>query len=500
MPKRLILVLVAVVFFLSFHSVFASLIINEIMYNPQGADTDHEWIEVYNNSSTDSVDLTGDKFNDGSNHGLNQPPANGGQGSLVIPAGGYAILSGNAATFLSDHSGFSGTVIDTVMNLPNTSAMVQILKSDNSVISAVTYNSSQGADEDGNSLQLINGSWAGATPTPGTANLVATSASASAGSGGNGPLIYNYSDGNTSSSVTATTETKTKVVEVPKIKTKITAKALGFVGLPNTFQAVAYGLSGEQLHFGKYFWNFGDGDSKEINLADSQPFTHSYFYPGDYLVSLDYYSTYYQNYSDASDQITIKIIPADISISKVGDEKDFFVELSNNTDYDANISNWVLASEGKSFTIPRNTILLPNKKIIISPKITGFSIADQDTLKLMTSEGEVAFDYSKIQQGEPLPKTTPSIPPPKEEVINSSNFSLPLGEGKGGVYSETIIPTENLTSSVVSSDVVKNNSASNPLAIVASLVFVGAGASAVYFIRRKKIIPQAGNDFEILDE
>jgi ABC-type glycerol-3-phosphate transport system substrate-binding protein len=27
--------------------------INEIMYNPPGADTNHEWIELYNNDTTD---------------------------------------------------------------------------------------------------------------------------------------------------------------------------------------------------------------------------------------------------------------------------------------------------------------------------------------------------------------------------------------------------------------------------------------------------------------
>ena len=69
-----------------------------------------------------------------------------------------------------------------------------------------------------------------------------------------------------------------------------------------------------------------------------------------------------------------------------GGRKRLFVELSNNAGYDTDISNWILASDNKSFTIPRNRLLL-QKKITLSPKITGFSILDKNTLKLMTMQG-----------------------------------------------------------------------------------------------------------------
>ena len=35
---------------------------------------------------------------------------------------------------------------------------------------------------------------------------------------------------------------------------------------------------------------------------------------------------------------------------------------------------------------------------------------------------------------------------------------------------------------------------------IASFIFIGASAGTVYFIRRKKVIPKDGDDFEILDE
>ncbi|MBI2446205.1 MAG: lamin tail domain-containing protein [Parcubacteria group bacterium] len=133
------------------------LVINEIMYDLEGSDTSsgksREWVEVYNNSGRE-IALTGGnsgwRFSDGSNHLLNEPAA---QGSMTIPAGGYAILAGDAATFLIDHPGFGGTVIDTVMSLKNTSATLKISSPDGVIIDEVTYNSSWGASGNGKTLE-----------------------------------------------------------------------------------------------------------------------------------------------------------------------------------------------------------------------------------------------------------------------------------------------------------------------------------------------------------
>jgi hypothetical protein len=286
-----------------------------------------------------------------------------------------------------------------------------------------------------------------------------------------------------------TTETKTKIVEVQKIKTKIIGKALGFAGIPLSFDASVLGADGEPLRYGKYFWNFGDGDAKEVLVNNSGKFSHTFFYPGDYAVSLFYYSNYYSDVPDASDQITVKIVSADVSISRVGEEKDFFVELSNNTDYGVDLSNWLLVSEGKNFTIPRNTILSPKNKIIISPKISNFSFADKDTLKLINSEREVVFDYKASLIPSPLIKggseggsldATPPNPPLSKERV------------------QTVIPADDLPATVLQSSP-ESISSNSYLPIFSSIVFIGAGAGSVYLIRRRKVIPNEAKDFEILE-
>lgn len=133
------------------------LAINEIMYDLEGSDTSNnknrEWVEIYNNSGREII-LTGGsngwRFNDGSNHLLNEPAA---QGSMAISAGGYMVLAGDAATFLTDHSGFSGTVIDTVMSLKNSTSTIKIAAPDGTTIDEVTYYNSWGANGDGRTLE-----------------------------------------------------------------------------------------------------------------------------------------------------------------------------------------------------------------------------------------------------------------------------------------------------------------------------------------------------------
>jgi len=492
MSKKVILFFVSVVFFLGFHFAFAGLFINEIMYDLSGSDSTNnksrEWIEVYNSSADDvSIDASKWRFYDGgANRTIN------GEVNFSIPALSYVIFAGDKDNFLLDHPGFFGIVYDTgITSLNNTGATLKILDQDSNTIDLVTYASSQGGTGDGNSLQFINKEWKPALPTPGTANETVTPPPPADGSSSSGSGSGGFSS---SASSTNTSELKTKIAEEPKIKTQITAKTLGFVGLPLSLLATTYGYSDEQLRYGKYFWNFGDGDSKEVNLTDSHPFTHTYFYPGDYTISLDYFSNpyIYKDIPDAFNQITIKIIGADISISKVGDEKDFFVELSNNTDYSADISNWFLVSEGKSFTIPRNTILAAKKKIIISPKITNFSITDKDTLKLVNSEGEVVFDYSSSVFPPVVRQDLTTTTQPKISTAIQPLLVIPILDKQ--------IPIENLGATAIQSDVVKNNSNNSYLPILGSIIFIGASASVVYFIRQKKVILGEANDFEILDE
>lgn len=128
-------------------------IINEIMYNPEGLDEGREWIEIYNNSISASYIIDNNwRFNDGSNHRLTLV-----SGTSTLPAGGYAIFASDANTFSAEYPDFSGNLFDTVMALNNTADELSLSNDAGEIFfSIVNYQSDSGGEDNGYTLERIN--------------------------------------------------------------------------------------------------------------------------------------------------------------------------------------------------------------------------------------------------------------------------------------------------------------------------------------------------------
>jgi hypothetical protein len=156
----------------------ADLIINEIMYNLAGVDDKHEWIELYNASSSE-INLEGFKINDGddsTNHSFNAPPKNNSRGSMTIPPQGYLLLADDASTDALDLPNYSGNIIDTVFTLPNISGALKIIDKEGKEISLASYSKQMGAYGNGKTLewdgtQFIESLALGGTPGAQNSNL-----------------------------------------------------------------------------------------------------------------------------------------------------------------------------------------------------------------------------------------------------------------------------------------------------------------------------------------
>lgn len=395
--KNIIFLIVFFILLLGPFLVRANIVINEIMYNLEGSDSGREWIEILNISDTE-IDLNGWKFNDGSNHGLNKPPINNGQGSLKILADEYAILTGNAATFLASHPGFSNTVIDTVMSLKNTSATLKIFDSESNEIDSVTYESVWGADGDENSLQREDSSsWGIGDPTPGAINVISGEEpeeepqepdepeeepeeseeptlkpdSFESGSGTNQPPIADAGN-----------------------------NIIAFIGEEVTFDGSgSRDPDGNEL---AYEWNLGEGGVKEDIVV-----IHQYSFPGTYLVTLRVYDGIHY----ATDTITVEVYPKKITIneflpSPVGkDAEEEWIELYNDSDQIINISGWQLDDEdggSKPFTFPENTLIAPKSYLVFSRQATNIALNnDSDKVRLLLSTGVVfqEVSYEKAKEG-----------------------------------------------------------------------------------------------------
>ncbi len=133
----------------------SDVVVTEIMYNPGGADTKHEWVELKNLGS-DSVTVVGSsgagswRIFDGANHTLAT--------STVVSPGQYLIVAQDSATFLADYPNFSGLLVQSsALNLVNTSGTVALrLGSSSALWSEVNYFNTWGADGNGKTLEKIN--------------------------------------------------------------------------------------------------------------------------------------------------------------------------------------------------------------------------------------------------------------------------------------------------------------------------------------------------------
>ncbi|MCX6786131.1 MAG: lamin tail domain-containing protein [Candidatus Komeilibacteria bacterium] len=129
------------------------IIINEIMYNPQGSDTGREWVEILNVSTSTSFTIDSHwRFNDGSNHLVSVV-----QGNNVFSAGQHAVLADNPNLFLTDYPGYQGILLDTVMSLNNTADTLTLsVASGQNLFATTTYQTAWGGSDNGYSLERIN--------------------------------------------------------------------------------------------------------------------------------------------------------------------------------------------------------------------------------------------------------------------------------------------------------------------------------------------------------
>jgi hypothetical protein len=383
----------------------AQVYFSEIMYDPKDADASSggEWFEVQNTGSV-SVDLT--KlffFENDTNHGITAV------GASEIPPGGYAVISKDPAVFKSYFTNFSGLLFKSSFSL-NDGEKLAIKNNKEDVVTndnSVEYTSALGAKNDGNSLQKnSSGGWVFATPTPGAGM-------ASAGSASN---VNTNNEAVEQSSVFTTNNIVSSFPVEPQMIVEAGSSKTTVAGALITFDGIALGLKKEPLENARYTWSLGDGI-----LKDGKKITHTYRYPGEYIAVLEVSSGYFSG----SDRLKVSVIKPEIVISKIGDATDYFIEVTNNSKHELDLSGWILKSQNEQFFIPKNTIIIPQGKIIFSSLTTRLSFKQNDKPSLLYPSGATAATFGDSAVAEVI----------KEEVNELSNTNAPAvvkeGEEKG---------------------------------------------------------------------
>ncbi|OGZ09691.1 MAG: hypothetical protein A3D67_02035 [Candidatus Lloydbacteria bacterium RIFCSPHIGHO2_02_FULL_51_22] len=376
----------------------AQVVITEIMYDPKDADAGSggEWIEVHNTGSA-PIDLTQWIFFEAeTNHGITA------DGGAEIPANGYAVIARDLTAFKNYFSGFSGLLFKASFSLNDGETLAMESDKDAPISDSVSYSSEWGAKNDGNSLQLIDGEWSAATPTPGLQSEAGEENAPA-------PPLENNDPAPPTSSPNSSLPPP-----APLFSVRITTREkMAVVGAPKKFSAeitgAKEGLSGKT----RFLWNLGDGGT-----SDGQSILHTFLYPGDYVVVVDASADAHA----VSDRIVVQAIPADVVVSRIGLQDDFFIELSNNSSYELNLSGWLLKSGAQYFVIPERTFILPKKKIIFPHEITKLSYASQEAVGLLYPNGLAAARLVDV----PTPVTPPRPSGSEEKAIVPEKKSIPV--------------------------------------------------------------------------
>jgi hypothetical protein len=342
------------------------------MYDLEGADAGREWVEVINSGDA-ALDLSLWKFFEGGvNHGLSLF-----QGETIIPAGGFAIIADNAANFLADNPGFTGSVFDSSFSLSNTGEALSLKNEKGEMVDTFVYSADLGASGDGYSLQKINTNWLAAAPTPGFANSAPSTSSS---------VVETVNSSGTGAGLTSGSASSGSVV-IDSAK-KITAEAGGdrqvIVGAETVFKGEAFGIKGEPLLNARFVWNMGDGQTLEGSSVK-----YAYRFPGEYIVML-HVST---NELSATDRLVVTASPSNLRVSRILPGENGFIEIANDSATTADISGWFLESRGKFFLLPSGTIIGGGKTRFFPNQVTGLILVSDDAPALLYPNGVKAAQF-----------------------------------------------------------------------------------------------------------
>lgn len=461
-----------VIFFSGAKLAHASLEITEIMYSPENG-SDYEWVEIYNNGSTD-IDLNKYRFFHGETT----------SGPITLKIGESAILQPSKyaiiAKSLTDYSwlDFSDMVFSSsVLSLPDSgdNTYIAISDADKTIIDSVTYDISKGGSKiSKSSLSKIDGEWKSGIPTPGMANQSSNNSEVISDT----TIISNdvvsaNSNSNSNSSTSSSSITKKKP-EILKITTKIISSKIVTAGVPFYYSSLTNTNRDETYATGRFVWNFGDGMVREEK--GSGPFEYVYEYPGEYSLTLSYYDNYFSKQSNVTDKIIIKVVPSDINISSVGNNTDSFVELENKSNNEVTISNWVITAGIHNFVLPEGMTLLPGKKIKLSPKITGFSSEDIQSVSIMNISKEIIAKYP-IEIKKLIPKNKTFNKSTNTNLNASNNLKV------DSLFKDSqVINLNDLAASAAGTE---TKIPSSTYAIVGLIIIIGIGIVSFLLMKRK---------------
>lgn len=380
--KLILFIFTMSIFFGVTHNVYADVLINEIAWMGTTTSVNDEWIELFNNGTAPIIlDGWTLQASDGS-------PIISLKGTLS--AGGYMLLERTDDTSVPGitagivYSGALGNEGETLVIKNNTEQVMDTV--------AMTGGWVAGNASTKETMQRNGADWVTGTATPAAQNI----SNNTTNNNGIGNTGGNSGTGNSTTNTTPVPvvikprdEEKDTTIQIepdPVYSSRMITPDIVVQQVPLDFSSEVKKDGILDTSRGRFEWSMGDGGSFVFNK--STRFNYTYQEPGQYVITLRYYSNIFKNEPDTIHKKTITVIPATIAvtINSAGT-----IILNNNSDNDIDLGNWKLQSENNEFTFPLFTILQKSSKINIPESIHKLH---SKNVTLVTPNGYIASQKS----------------------------------------------------------------------------------------------------------
>jgi len=395
--------------------------ITEVMYDPSGTDTGHEWVELYNDGGS-AITLTSYKFFEANvNHGITAV-----RGGATVDAGEYIILADDSAKFISDNSSYGGKVFDSSFSLSNSGESLSLKDTSLNIVSTVNYNVALGAAGNGNTICDVSGVWAECQATPGAIN------SSSNNSSNNNSTTTNSTSTDATTTTASTTtntnsnsNTSSNSFSIPdstnyrygNLDIKALRERSVIAGGEYVYSAKAFNYEGQSVSKVQYFYSFGDGGGRE-SQGDAK---YIYGYPGEYELNIE------GSTSDGQGIATMHVYVTrpDIVISEIG-QSEAYIKLHNKTSRDLDLSNYVIDNGNGYFKIAKNTKIKSSGDLTLSGLAMGFGTSSQAKLLFPNMKEVTSYTIPRIMTPALImasAQVTPNVTATISEVKDSKDVA-----------------------------------------------------------------------------
>lgn len=434
----------------------ASVIINEIAWMGTLTSSADEWLEL-KNEADNKMDLNGWRLEwKGGEYGITFDNVKCPSGT-IISAGGHFLLE------RTDDNSMPGVQADCIYTgaLRNEGEDIVLKDSGGNTVNEVKSAGGWPAGDNGSkdTMQKQGSGWITGSPTPraensGTALPPPPSPSST-------PLSSVPSSQSSSGGFVIE---KTISAYAGEDKKAVAGSGVEFLGY-------AKGLNGEPLENARFWWNFGDGGTKEGRAV-----SHIFSIPGKYTVGLHVSSGYYS----ASDYLLVEVLSNLVKIESVVEGKEGYVKIKNPSGAEMDLGGWFLSDGKTNFFIPPQTKIGASAEAFFPNEITGLLAGGgTKSVYLKFPNGIVAAESGKEKSG--------IMVKPKGIPIVSTDVALEKKEVDVAVVAETVPPQETPVKSEEKTATVSTGSFLGGKMFFA-LAFILALFSSAAFILSKRFV------------